>query len=334
MATTDLPPATAPRKGCRRRRYSQLTGSDKRALAVMTGVPTILHVVFVWIPAIATIVLSFTKWNGIDKFSDIKFLGFKNYWQIFTIFKDNIYPALFNNAVLLVFLFLGPTLLGVLLAYLLDKNIRGTRIYQGIYYFPVVLSLAVVGIIWKSVIYSPSQGMVNTILGKTAEGNQIDWLGRQDKVFSFHVEGIIGGVGLSKNFAAILVAIAWRHAGYIMVLYLAGLKSVDPSLREAAAIDGCTEWQAFRRVVFPAMKPINVVVVVITIIEALRTFDIVAALNSPVGMELTSLLVTKNLLGEGGGNVGRGSAYGVILLLLCIGFIIWYVINNFREESR
>ena len=331
---TDLTQVAAPRrKGRRRRRYSQLTGADKRALAVMTGIPTLIHVVFVWIPAIATIILSFTKWDGLQSFGTIKFLGFRNYWQIFTVFKDNIFPALFNNAVLLVFLFLGPTVLGILLAYLLDKNIRGTRIYQGIYYFPVVLSLAVVGIIWKSVIYSPSQGMLNTILGRTAEGNQIDWIGDQKKIFSFDVSGIVGGVGLSKNFAVILVAIAWRHAGYIMVLYLAGLKSVDPTLREAAAIDGCTEWQAFRRVVFPAMKPINIVVVVITIIEALRTFDIVAALNSPVGMELTSLLVTKNLLGEGGGNVGRGSAYGVVLLLLCIGFIIWYVINNFREET-
>jgi multiple sugar transport system permease protein len=118
-----------------------------------------------------------------------------------------------------------------------------------------------------------------------------------------------------------------------MVLYLAGLKSVDPSLREAAAIDGCNEWQAFRRVVLPTMKPINIIIVVITIIESLRTFDIVAALRNPLGMELTSLLVTQNLLGEGGGQVGRGSAYGVILLVLCVGFIIWYVINNFKEEN-
>ena len=331
---TDLTSVTAPRTRRRRRRFSQLTGRDKRALFFMTGIPTLVHVVFVWIPTIATVILSFTKWDGLAPVSKIHFVGFKNYWQIFTVFKDDIYPALFNNATLLVFLFLGPTVLGIVLAYLLDKNIRGTAIYQGIYYFPVVLSLAVVGIIWKSVIYSPSQGLVNTVLGRTAEGHQTDWLGTQTKVFWLPgVEHSIG-VGLSRNFAVILIAIAWRHAGYIMVLYLAGLKSVDPSLREAAAIDGCNEWQAFRRVVFPAMKPINIVVVVITIIEALRTFDIVAALNSPVGMQLTSLLVTRNLLGEGGGNVGRGSAYGVVLLLLCIGFIIWYVVNNFREESR
>jgi multiple sugar transport system permease protein len=87
-------------------------------------------------------------------------------------------------------------------------------------------------------------------------------------------------------------------------------------------------------VVFPAMRPINVVVLVITVIEALRTYDIVAALNNPVGMELTSLLVTNNILGEGGGNVGRGSAYGTVLLVMCIGFIIWYVANTYREDAR
>ena len=126
---------------------------------------------------------------------------------------------------------------------------------------------------------------------------------------------------------------AWRHIGYVMVLYLAGLKSVDPSLREAAAIDGCNEWQSFRRVVFPVMKPINVVVFVITVIEALRAFDIIVALKKPPGTEVLGMLVRDNLVGEGGGQVGLGSAYGVLLLLLCLGFIIWYLINNYREDG-
>ena len=116
-----------------------------------------------------------------------------------------------------------------------------------------------------------------------------------------------------------------------MVLYLAGLKSVDPAMREAAAIDGCNEWQAFRRVIFPVMKPINVVVFVITVIEALRAFDIIFALKSPPGTKVLGVLVRDNLVGEGGGQVGLGSAYGVVLLLLCLGFIIWYLFNNYRE---
>ena len=329
---TNMAPATTRKR--RRRRLSHLSGRDRRTLAWMTGIPSFFHLTFVWVPALATVVLSFTKWDGFQSFSKIKFIGFRNYWEIVHVFQDTLSAALFNNVVLLLFLFLIPTLLGMLLAYLLDKSIRGTAIYQSIFYFPVVLSLAVVGVIWKSVIYSPRQGLVNTILGKTAEGNQIDWVGDAHKLFSFHLPFVNDAVGPSKNFLAILIAIAWRHTGYIMVLYLSGLKSVDPSLREAAAIDGCSEWKAFKRVIFPTMKPINIIIIVITIIEGLRAYDIVAALRSPRGMELISLLVTQNLLGEGGGNVGRGSAYGVILLALCLGFIVWYVRNNFKEEER
>lgn len=320
--------ATAPRKG-RRRRVTQLSRVDKLILSIMVGVPTLLHVVLVWFPAIATLILSLTRWDGFQGVGDIRFIGFRNYWEIFTVFENKLVPALFNNALLLVFLFVGPTALGVVLAYLLDKNIRGSRIYQSIYYAPVVLSLAVVGIIWKGVMFSERQGLFNKFFD-----HPIDFVGDQQKVFSFGVPGLDFNLGASRNFIAILVAIAWRHAGYVMVIYLAGLKSVDTALREAASIDGCNEWQAFRRVVFPAMRPINIVIFVITVIEALRAYDIVAALNAPVGMELTSILVTNNLLGEGGGNVGRGSAYGSVLLLLCVSFIIWYAINNFRENTK
>ena len=119
-----------------------------------------------------------------------------------------------------------------------------------------------------------------------------------------------------------------------MVLYLAGLKAVDTSLREAAPIDGCNEWQSFRRVIFPSLKPINVVVAVITVIEALRAYDIIAALNTPRGTEVMGTLVTTSLVGEGGGRVGIGSAYGMVLFVLCIGFVVWYVTNAFREELQ
>ncbi|MBK5333799.1 MAG: sugar ABC transporter permease [Ilumatobacteraceae bacterium] len=326
--STDV--TTAPRKG-RRRRYSQLSRRDKIALSLFAGVPTVIHIVFVWIPAISTIVLSFTNWDGL-KLGTWKLTGFSNYWAVFTVFDNRFFPAFFNNLILLVFLSICSAI-GVLFAYLLDKNIRGSAIYQSVFYMPVVLSLAVVGFIWKGVMWSPRQGMFNVILGRTAQGDQIDWVGNAQKIFTFRVPGLDTPIGLSKNFAALLIALAWRHIGYVMVLYLAGLKSVDPSLREAAAIDGCNEWQSFRRVVFPVMKPINVVVFVITVIEALRAFDIIFALKKPPGTEVLGILVRDNLVGEGGGHVGLGSSYGVILLMLCLGFIIWYLVNNYRENE-
>ena len=323
--SSDAAPAAPPARR-RRRRFSQLSRSDKRWLAVMVGIPTTIHVVFVWLPAIATILLSFTKWDGL-KVGTWNPLGFRNYWTIFTVLEDKLFPALFNNFVLLVWLSLC-SVVGMLLAYLLDKGVRGTVIYQSVFYMPVVLSLAVVGFIWKSVMFSQTQGLFN--LGRS---QPIDFVGNAEKIFTLNLPFLDNPLGLSKNFAALLVAMAWRHIGYVMVLYLAGLKSVDPSLREAAAIDGCNEWQSFRRVVFPVMKPINVVVFVITVIEALRAFDIIVALKEPVGTSVMGVLVKKNLVGEGGGNVGVGSAYGVVLLLLCLGFIIWYLVNHYRENE-
>jgi multiple sugar transport system permease protein len=313
-----------PPKKRRRGGISQFDGRDKWVVLAMAGIPTILHIGLVWIPTIASIVLSFTDWKGI-KFGDIQWVGLKNYDQIFTVFYRNFYQALLNNFVLLIFLFFFPTLLGMILAYILDRDIRFSRFYQSIFFTPVVLSIAVVGFMWQSVIYSPENGIATAIFG---HGEEVDWLGNQ----SFLIK--IGDYGISRNFVAILIAIAWRHTGYIMVLYLAGLKSVDHTLREAATLDGSNEWQTFRHVVFPSLKPINVVIAVITVIEALRAFDIIYVLNTPRKTEVLSILTTNNLLGEGGGNVGRGSAYATILFVLCFGFVIWYVTNHYRNTQE
>ena len=318
-----------PLQPARRRRFQILTGRDRWWLVLMVGIPAGLHVLLVWVPAIGTLVLSFTKWNNLDPLTDVEPVGFQNYWTIITIFGNRLFPALFNNLLLMAFLFICSAI-GMLFAYLLDKNIRGTAIYQSVFYFPVVLSLAVVGFIWKSVMFSSRNGLLNILW----PGDPIDFVGDQSKLFQFTLPFFDFPLGLSRNFAALLIAMAWRHIGYVMVLYLAGLKAVDPALREAAAIDGCNEWQSFRRVVFPALKPINVVVAVITVIEALRAYDIVAALSEPRGTEVMGTLVTNSLVGEGAGRVGIGSSYGVVLLLLCLGFIIWYVYNNFREHER
>ncbi len=133
----------------RRRRYQTFTRRDRMWLALMVGIPATLHIVLVWIPALLTAVLSFTEWDNLLPISEVSPVGFRNYWQIFTIFDNRLFPAMFNNLMLIAWLFLCSAI-GILFAYLLDKNIRGSRVYQSIYFYPVVLSLAVVGFIWKS----------------------------------------------------------------------------------------------------------------------------------------------------------------------------------------
>jgi len=298
----------------RRGRYSVLSRTDKLTMTLMVGIPTGLVVVFILLPTILSIVLSFTSWTGIGGIDKIQFTGLKNYETLFTKYPL-FWPALTHNLIWLAWFLFIATPLGIFMAVLLDKNIRGTRIYQGALYMPVVLSLAIIGFIWE-LQYSPTQGLINGILGTNQQGNIIDWLGNK-----------------SLNLPAILVAASWRQVGYVMILYLAGLKAFDPSLREAAQLDGANERQMFFRVVFPVLKPINIVILIITIIESLRAFDLVYIINKGLnGLELLSVLVTQNIIGEAS-RVGFGSAIAVVLLCISLGPIIWYLTRALREEG-
>jgi multiple sugar transport system permease protein len=312
---TDLPtvpaaPAeTAPRRPARPRRGRrvQTTGTDRFFLVLMVAVPTALVVGLVWLPAVATVVLSFASWTGVGSLDTIKWIGTDNYVNVFTIYPP-FKPALQHNLIWLVFLFVVPTALGILLAVLLDRELRGTRFYQSALFLPVVLSLALVGFIWQ-LIYSRDQGLLNAVLG-----TQVDWYGDS-----------------RWNLWAVLVAAGWKHTGYIMLLYLAGLKGVDPSLREAAAVDGASPARAFFSVVFPVMRPINIIIIVVTVIEALRAFDIVWVINKGTnGLELISTLVTANVVGEAS-RIGFGSALATIMLVISLVFItifLWTVMKR------
>ena len=299
--------------GRRSRRSLQLSGRDKGVLAVMVGIPTLLQMVLIWIPMLLSIVLSFTYWNAL-RLDNIRPAGLQNYQFVLQTYPP-FYPAIQHNVIWLLFLALIGTPLGLFLAVLLDQNIRGSRIYQSIFFIPVMLSLPLVGIIWQ-LMYARNEGFINNLIGTAGTGGAIDWFGDSN-----------------VNLWAALVAATWRHAGYVMVLYLAGLKGVDPALREAAAIDGASAAQTFFRVVFPAMRPINIVVVVITIIEALRAFDIVYIINKGTnGLELISALVVQNLVGEGQ-VIGVGSALAVMLLVVSLIPIVIYLSRTFTKED-
>jgi multiple sugar transport system permease protein len=301
---------SAPR---RKGRYSLLTRRDKVTLALMVGIPTFLCISLIWLPTVASVLLSFTNWRGIGPITGANIVGFKNYEVLFTSYAL-FWPAVAHNVLWLVFFVLIATPLGIFIAVLLDREMRGTRIYQSAFYIPVVLSLAVVGFIWQ--LQYTSQGFINSVLHRTDQANLIDWLGNP-----------------SLNIWAVLVAASWRHVGYVMVLYLAGLKSVDPTLREAASIDGANARQTFFRVVFPVMQPINVVVIVVTVIESLRAFDIVYIINKGKnGLELLSTLITNNSISEAS-LIGFGSAIAVVLLVISLVPIIIFLSRTMRNDT-
>jgi multiple sugar transport system permease protein len=310
---TEATPRTAPALPGRRRsrrRFRRLTTRDILVLSLLVGVPLFLDLALIWGPTVASVLLSFTSWDGVG---EIKFVGARNYHTIFTVYPL-FWPAVRHNLLWLAFLGIIATPVGLFFAVLLDKQIRFTRIYQSTLYLPVVLSLAVVGFI-AQLVFSRDYGALNAVLGRAS--NPIDWLGNP------HL-----------NIWAILVATGWRHVGYVMILYLAGLKAVDPALKESAAIDGANEWQAFWRVTFPTLRPVNIIVLVITVIEGLRAFDIVYVVNNGRnGLELLSVLVFDNIIGEAS-RIGFGSALAVILFVICVGFVITYMSQILREEDR
>jgi ABC-type sugar transport system permease subunit len=327
---TRLPVTPRRRRGRRGRRF-QLTRRDKLVATLLVGIPLLLDLAFVWFPALASVFLSFTKWTGVGSVhlqacqkATLPGLpqpgclyGVENYRQAFTNYPD-FWPAVRHNVIWLIVFMVIATPLGMLFAVLLDRGIRGSRVYQSVLFLPVMLSLALIGIIWE-LIYSNNFGLINTVIGHNKNSNLIDWLGNP-----------------KLNLWAILVEATWRQAGYVMVLYLAGLKAVDPALREAAVIDGANAWQVFWRVIFPVLRPINIVILVVTVIESLRAFDLVyiTGKGNPVkGLELLSVLVTQNIVGETQ-RIGFGSTLGVVLLVIALVPITIFLFQTFRREER
>ncbi|MFI6069187.1 carbohydrate ABC transporter permease [Micromonospora sp. NPDC051227] len=304
------PPAATTSTGGRRRRLRLLSRTDRVVITLMVLVPLLLVTGFVWLPAAATVLLSGTNWDGIGPFNEIEFVGARNYSDVVNIYPPFV-PAIQHNLLWLAALFVVATPFGMFLAVLLDKELRGSRFYQTALYLPVVLSLALIGFVWQ-LLYSRDQGLINAVFGSS-----IDWYGDSN-----------------VNIWAVMVASGWRHVGYIMLLYLAGLKGVDPSLREAAAVDGASERRTFFRVVFPVMRPINIIVLVVTVIESLRAFDLVWVVNKGRnGLELISALVTQNVVGEAS-RIGFGSALATIMLVVSLVFITIYLATVMRENRE
>lgn len=320
-------PETPPRH--RGRGVRTLSRRDVVVAALMIGIPVIIELMFIWFPALASLLLSFTKWNGVEGLhlaacqprpvsalaNNGCFYGLQNYHQAATVYPE-FWPAVRHNIIWLGVFIILATPLGMSFAVILDGGMRGGRIYQSLLFLPVMLSLALIGVIWQF-IYSQNFGLINTTIGRNVGSNAIDWLGNS-----------------KLNLWAVLVEASWRQVGYVMVLYLAGLKAVDVSLREAARIDGANGWQTFRLVIFPVMRPINIVILVVTVIESLRAFDLVYVTNGGHnGLELLSVLVTNNILG-GASRIGFGSALGVVLLAISIIPISIFLYSTFRKEEQ
>lgn len=274
-------------------------------------IPLAFEAFWVFWPAANSFSLSTTNWQGIGAAEPV---GLGNYERLLS---DPIFrTALWNNA-LWVFGFGGLSVIGGLaLAVALNRPRRFVGVYRTIIFLPMVISMAVTGLFWR-IVYAPDGPLNVSLEFLGLDDIKQQWLADPDTAL-----------------AAVLVAAVWRQVGYIMVLYLAGLKGCDPSLEEAAAVDGANAWQRFWRVTMPQLAGVNTVIFAITVIDSLRTFDIVWVMTRG-GPYNSSQLLSTYMFEQAFSyvNLGYGSAIAVVIFALAILFIITYVARQARAEG-
>lgn len=275
--------------------------------------PLALYMLWVIGPAFYTMYLSLTDWDGLSK---PRFIGLENFR---TLFDDPVFmTSLMNNVKWLAIFIVIPVCLGLALAMILNKNIRGEKFFKASIYSPMILSPAVIGLIWGWM-YDPSGGLINTTL--TAVGLKsltAGWLSDPKLVLY-----------------CIIAAAAWRHTGYVMVLYLTGLKGIPGSVIEAARVDGASGWKMFWHILLPMLRPSTIIVVVVTIIDSLRAFDMVNMMTQGGPFNSSNVLANFMYL-EAFHNyrMGFGAAVAVILFLIMFVFIVIYLREVIKSENE
>ena len=271
-----------------------------------------LAMFFIWVigPMIYSFYLSLTNWDGV---SAPKFIGMRNYIRLF---DDRIFwISIANNAKWVVAFITGPVIMGLALAMVLNRDIPGAKGIKSAFYSPYIIAPVVIGLIWGWM-YQPANGLFNSILRAVGVENPPGWLA-DPRLATW----------------CIIAAAIWRQVGYVMTLYLAGLQGVDPSLIDASMVDGANPWQTFRHVIWPLLSPVTVVVVVISIIDSLRSFDMVFVMTRGGPANSSSVLANMMYI-EAFNNykMGYGAAIAVVLFLISAGFIFVYLWQTLRTE--
>ncbi|SNR27544.1 carbohydrate ABC transporter permease [Puniceibacterium sediminis] len=265
---------------------------------------------YVIFPVFQSFNLSLYKWDGLGT---PEFVGLKNYRDLGS---DRAFEvSLWNNVKWLV-LYLLAIPGGLFIALFLNQTVRGIRLYKSLFFFPFVISQVVVGLVF-SWFYDPTFGLLNVMLG---------WVG-------LGPINVLGDPALVTY--GIIVAGLWPQTAYCMILYLTGLNAVDPEQVEAARLDGAKGWRMLWYVILPQLRPATFIAFVVTIIGALRSFDLISIMTNggPFGSSrVLSFYMFEKALSEYGFRMGYGAAIAVVLFLIMLVFIAYFLWSMYRQE--
>lgn len=302
MSTAALPTAHAPRT--RRRSPKWLAP----ALFLAPGVAMFL--LYVIAPIVESMVISLYDWDGIGAAT---FIGFANYVELFD--DEAFYTALKNNVIWLV-LYMLAVPAGLFVALFLNQTVFGIRLVKSLFFFPFVISQVVVGLVFAW-FYDPSFGL----LAKLFEA-----LGLEPIAVLADERTVTYGI---------IAAGLWPQTAYCMILYLTGLNAIAPDQIEAGRLDGAKGWRMLWHVVLPQLRPATFIAVVVTVIGALRSFDLVSIMTDggPYGSSrVLAYYMYEQALSEYGYRMGYGAAIAVVLFAIMMVYISFFVTRMIRDE--
>lgn len=272
----------------------------------------LMFLVYVIMPVFQSLSLSFYDWDGLGAKT---YIGTANYVELMD--DDAFYTSLKNNVIwLLLYLLAVPA--GLFIAIFLNQTVRGIRIYKSLFFFPFVISQVVVGLMF-SWFYAPNFGLFYKLI-ELITGNGVAILADEHYV----TYGIIAA-GL------------WPQIAYVMILYITGLNNIAPDQVEAARLDGAKGLKMLWYVILPQLRPATFIALVVTVIGALRSFDLVSIMTDggPYGSSrVLSFYMYEKALSEYGFRMGYGAAIAVVLFAIMMVFISGFIWKMWRDETE
>lgn len=268
--------------------------------------------VYVLYPIIQSLIISLYEWDGL---SPASYVGFANYVEL--VDDEEFYTALWNNVRWLISFMLAVPI-GLALALFLNQTIFGIRLIKSLFFFPFVISQAVIGLIFTW-FYEPNYGIIAPFL------NFVGWDG--------------WAILADEDYATygIIFAGLYPQIAYCMILYLTGLNNISSDQIEAGRMDGAKGWSLFWNIILPQLRPATFIAVVVTVIGALRSFDMIAIMTQGGPWGSTNVLayfMFEQALSEYGYRMGYGSAIASVLFGIMLIYITFFIWRMYRDEKR